>query len=151
MNFMKKHKLKIALLVILLLIFVVALVVFIKLLYPDSRKDVYGNRLEGIDKLIVSNQVITEIKDKIDSYDFVNDVDYLLAGRLINFIIEVKGEAKVEDVKKVVSHIVESFNSEIKGFYDIQTIIKVNEESEHYPMFAYKHKTRENFVWAKNK
>ena len=87
MEFIKRHMFKLILLVVFLVVFVVTLVAFLKLLYPDSRKDVYGNRLAGIENVLISNQVITEIKDKISASEFVLEVEHLLKGRLLDFII----------------------------------------------------------------
>ena len=92
MDFIKRHKFKLALLILFLIVFVVALYVLIGLLYPDNRKNVYGNRLLGIEKVKLSEQSITEIKDKMEANDFVNNTKYSLNGKLINFIIEVKAD-----------------------------------------------------------
>ena len=43
MDFIKRHKFKLILLVIFLVVFAVALYVLIGLLYPDNRKNEYGN------------------------------------------------------------------------------------------------------------
>lgn len=151
MDFIKRHKVKLVLLGVFLLVFIVALFVLINLFYPDSRKDVYGNRLSGIENKKVSNQAITEIKDKISSSDFVDGIEYSLKGRLINFQIEVKSSTKVSEAKKLVSNIIESFDNDTKKFYDIQVIIIENDEqSKNYPVFAYKHKTNDKFVWTNN-
>lgn len=151
MDFIKRHKFKLILLVLFLIVFVVALVALIKLLYPDSRKDVYGNRLAGIEDIPLSNQVITEVKDKISSSDFVLEVDNLLKGRLLNFTIYVNADTNKEEAKKLVTSITEILDSEAQSFYDIQVmILEDKEESTNYPVFAYKHKSSKEFVWTNN-
>lgn len=151
MNFIKRHKFKLILLVVFLIVFVVALVAFINLLYPDSRKDEYGNRLDGIENVPIKTTVMTEIKDKIGSYDFVLEADYLLTGRLVKFTISVKADTNKEEAKKVVTNITDVFSNEIKEFYDIQVMISEDkEESTQYPIFAYKHKTSKEFIWTNN-
>lgn len=151
MDFMKRHKFKLILLGVFILVFIIALVALIKLLYPDSRKDVYGNRLAGIEKVKISDQIVTEIKDKIGSSDFVNDVDYVLKGKLINFVIDVKDDIKKDDIKKLANNVTDLFESDIQNYYDIQIIvISDKEESKNYPVFAYKHKSKKEFVWTNN-
>ena len=78
MNFTTQHKIKLLLLGVFILVFIIALFVLINLLYPDSRKDVYGNRLDGINSNKVSNQTITQIKDKISTTGLVENIEYLL-------------------------------------------------------------------------
>ena len=151
MDFMKRHKIKLVLLGVFILVFIASLIALVSMLYPDSKKDVYGNRLEGIKDVKISNQVITEIKDKILSSDFVDDTDYVLKGKLITFKLEVKADTKVTSAKKLVSNITECLSEKIQAFYDIQVIIiEDKEESTNYPVFAYKHKTSKNFVWTNN-
>ena len=151
MDFIKRHKFKLALLILFLIVFIVALYVLIGLLYPDNRKNVYGNRLLGIEKVKLSEQSITEIKDKMEANDFVNNTKYSLNGKLINFIIEVKADTNKNSSKGLVNNILEVFSDEVKKFYDIQVIIiEDKEESKNYPIFAYKHKSEEKFVWTNN-
>ena len=151
MNFIKRHKLKLIILLVFIIVFVVALIALMNLLYPDSRRDVYGNRLEGIKNVPIKEKVVTEIKDKMSALDFVLEVDDLLTGKLIKFSICVKADTNKEEAKKVVTNITETFSQEIQEFYDIQVIINEDkEESTAYPIFAYKHKTSKDFVWTKN-
>lgn len=151
MDFIKRHKFKLILLVVFLIVIIVALIALMNLLYPDSRKDVYGNRLEGIKDVPIKTKILTEIKDKISASDFVLEVDDLLTGRLIKFTIYVKEDTNKETAKKVVSNITETLSDEIQKFYDIQVMINEDtEESTAYPIFAYKHKTSKDFIWTKN-
>lgn len=151
MNFIKRHKFKLLLLLIFIIVFVISLFALMNLLYPDSRKDVYGNRLDGIDDVPIKNKDVTEIKDKISASDFVLEVDDLITGRLIKFTVYVKADTNKDSAKKLLTTIQDVFSDEILSFYDIQVmIIEEKEESTNYPIFAYKHKTSKNFVWTKN-
>ena len=151
MEFIKRHKFKLILLLVFLIVLVVAFLMLMNLLYPDSRKDVYGNRLAGIEEVKVSNKVITEIKDKITSNEFVDSVDYSLKGKLINFNIQVKADTDKNLAKQTVNSILETFDADIQSFYDIQVlIIEDKEESTNYPVFAYKHKISKEFIWTNN-
>lgn len=158
MKFIKRHWLKLTLLLIFLITLIVGAYAVIKFLYPDSRKDVYGNRLIGIEEVEIKNKTIEEIKEKIRTSESVVYVDYILKGKLINFTIEVKENTDKNTSKSLVNHITEIFSQEIKEFYDIQVLIieekeETEEETEkksNYPIFAYKHKTSEKFVWTNN-
>lgn len=151
MDFMKKHKIKLILLGVLILVFIISLFALVSLLYPDLKKDIYGNRLSGIGDVKISNQVITKVKDDLDSSRIINNTDYVLKGKLINFIIEVKKDTKIESSKKLVEIVLDSIEDEIKSYYDIQVIItEETEKNESYPIMAYKHKTSKEFVWTNN-
>lgn len=151
MKFIKRHIIKLILLVVFLIVFIVALVALLKLLYPDSRKDEYGNRLTGIENVIIEEKVVTEIKDKISASDFVLDIEYSLKGRLVNFTIYVTADTDKNTAKNLVTNITDIFGSDIQEFYDVQVIIvEDKEESTEYPIFAYKHKSSKEFIWTNN-
>lgn len=151
MDFIKTHKFKLIILVVFIVVFVVALIALMNLLYPDSRKNVYGNRLDGIENVPIKTKILTEIKDKISSSEFVLEVDDLLTGRLIKFTIYVKADTNKDDAKRLVANIIETLSKEIQEFYDIQVLINEDkEESKAYPIFAYKHKKSKEFIWTKN-
>ena len=160
MEFLKRHWFKLTLIILFLAMLIIGVFAVLKFLYPDSRKDVYGNRLLGIEDVVIESEMVDEIKEKISSNEFVVDVEYILKGKLINFTIEVKENTDKNTAKSLVNNITETFSTEIKEFYDIQVlIIEFKEETENpeeteqksnYPIFAYKHKTSENFVWTNN-
>lgn len=152
MKFIKHHKIKLMLLIIFILVFIIALVVIVNLFYPDSKKSVYGNRLSGIEKAKISNQIITQINDELNSIEAVNSSSFSLNGRLINFVIEVKEGTKVSELDKFTKIINDKLEDEIKSFYDIQLIIdEKSKDSKNYPIFGYKHKSVADFIWTNNK
>lgn len=153
MKFIKRHWLKLALIVIFLIMIVVGIYAVLKFLYPDSRKDVYGNRLIGIEDVQIDDKTIKEIKEKISSSEVVLETDYVLKGKLINFTIYVNNGTDKNTSKLLVNYITETFSKEIQEFYDIQVLIiedTEDSESTNYPIFAYKHKTNDTFVWTNN-
>lgn len=150
MDFMKRHRLKLVLLGVFVLTFIIALFALISLLYPDAKKDVYGNRLEGINKVKISNQIITEIKDKLASSELVGEVEYVLKGRLINFDIKAKDSIDINTLKELVDKIPESFSKKQLNYYDIQVCIIMPGENDETSVFAYMHKSSDKFVWTNN-
>ena len=158
MEFIKRHWFKLTLIILFLAMLIIGVFAVLKFLYPDSRKDEYGNRLIGIEDVVIEDKTVDEIKDKISANEFVTKVSYILKGKLINFTIEVVQNTDKNTAKTLVNNITEVFNTEIKEFYDIQVLIiekqeKTEEETEknsNYPIFAYKHKTSEKFVWTNN-
>ena len=133
MKFIKKHKIEFIALLVMIIICVLGYFAVKPLLGNDSNK--YGNRLDGIEEVKISdeqiNKMISELEDKKD----INSVKYDLQGRLIYIILEVSNATAV-DVSKGYAN------------YDIQVIVKSDsEESEVYPIIGSKHKTSTSFVW----
>lgn len=146
MKFIKKHKIEFIALLVMIIICVLGYFAVKPLLGNDSNK--YGNRLDGIEEVKISdeqiNKMISELEDKKD----INSVKYDLQGRLIYIILEVSNATAVDVSKGYANKILEYFDDSQKSYYDIQVIVKSDsEESEVYPIIGSKHKTSISFVW----
>lgn len=150
MEFFKRNKITIIVGVIFFIVMIGSAVTVIHLLYPDSKKSAYGNRLDGIEDVPVENEQVEKIKNALDETGKVNEVSYHLEGRLINFIIDVKKETDKTSAKSLSDKVLAGFTDEQKNFYDIELFVVCNEdeESEIFPIIGYKHKTTVNFVWT---
>ena len=114
--------------------------------------DVYGDRLDGIENVKLSDTYIKDVIKNIKEKEFVTDATYSLNGRLLSFIVTVADETNVDEAKKIGQIIIQGFNEEELAYYDLQFYLKdsgVNEESR-YPFIATKHKTSSEFVWSNN-
>ena len=149
MEFFKRNKVTIIIGCIFLVIMIASSVALIKLVYPDSKKDLYGNRLDGIENVLISENTIKDIESSLKETELVNTVVYDLKGKLINFIIDVKKDTDKVSAQALTDKIISSFKEEEKNFYDFQVFLTcTEEESEIYPMIGYKHKTSVNFMWT---
>lgn len=146
MNFIKKNKILVTLLLIAVIMFSTILIIIFSNL--SSGNDEYGNRLDGIENYPIADDTVNNIKNEISSLDKVNSISYNLEGRLINFTIKVDDDLVVSEAKNYSEKIIEHFSDDIKSYYDIQILIdSTNDESENYPIIGYKHKTSDSLVW----
>lgn len=150
MEFFKRNKVTVIIGTIFLVIMIAAGIALVKLVYPDSKKDLYGNRLDGIEEVLIEDVKIEEIKQSLTDTGKVNTVTYDLKGRLVNFIVDVKKDIDKVTSRALTDKILTSFTEEQKNFYDFQVFLTSveDETSEIYPMIGYKHKTTVNFVWT---
>lgn len=150
MEFFKRNKVTVIIGTIFLVIMIAAGIALVKLVYPDSKKDLYGNRLDGIEEVLIEDVKIEEIKQSLTDTGKVNTVTYDLKGRLVNFIVDVKKDTDKVTSRALTDKILTSFTEEQKNFYDFQVFLTSieDETSEIYPMIGYKHKTTVNFVWT---
>lgn len=119
MDYIKKHKLTIF--VITIWIIVVAFLYFLyKLFIGSSGLPVYGNRLDGIEKVPISEEQITKIKENIEKESYVVKVTKpYLSGKVFKVIITVADNAKLADSKTLVKYVDEQLTKEQKEFYDV--------------------------------
>ena len=114
--------------------------------------DIYGDRLDGIEKVQLSDGYIKDVVKNIKEKEFVSNVSYNLQGRLLSFLITVNDETNIDEAKNLGKIIIQGFNEEELAYYDLQVFLLdsgSNEESR-YPFIATKHKTSEDFVWSNN-
>lgn len=146
MEFIKKNKILVSLLVIAIVFFAAIMIIIFSNLSIGNNE--YGNRLDNIEKYPISDEVINEIKTDISSYEKVTSVSYNLEGKLANFILTVDDSLEEETAKNYANKILENLSDDVKSYYDIQVLVDSdNEESEVYPIIGYKHKTTDMFVW----
>lgn len=146
MEFIKKNKILVSLLVIAIVFFAAIMIIIFSNLSIGNNE--YGNRLDNIEKYPISDEVINEIKTDISSYEKVTSVSYNLEGKLANFILTVDDSLEEETAKNYANKILDNLSDDVKNYYDIQVLVDSdNEESEVYPIIGYKHKTTDMFVW----
>ncbi len=123
MDYIKKHKLTIF--VIAVWIIVVAFLYFLyKLFIGSSGLPVYGNRLDGIEKVPITQEQISKIKENIEKESYVIKVTKpYLSGKILKVVITVADNAKLEDSKKLVKYIDEQLTKEQKDFYDVSVYL----------------------------
>lgn len=151
MKFIKNHLKEFILIVIAGGILIFCGVAF-AIMWFAGGNNVYGDRLDGIEKVKLSDTYIKDVEKKLKEKEFVTDVTYNLNGRLLSFIITVADDTNVDEAKKLGDIVIQGFNEEELAFYDLQLSLKDSGEKEEsrYPFIATKHKTSEIFVWSNN-
>lgn len=150
MKFIGRHKFAIFTVIMLLIIIILGLALF-RFLVPNYNLDEYGNRLDNIEKYKIEDSRVNEMKTAISENESVDSINYILEGRIVDIIINVKDETEKDASKAIAEQAVTYFSDEQKSYYDIQVLISSNNnESEKYPIMGYKHKTSDALVWSNN-
>ncbi len=142
---MKKHKKKIILGIVIL--FLLSLIYLILTMLPNSSKSLYGNRLDGIEDVKITDKDLSKIDKKLKEVEGVKEVDSDIKGRLINFNVKVDDGIDLSINDQLEPIITDSFDKEELKYYDLQLFIKNKEKT----IIGYKHKTSDKFVWSNNK
>ena len=148
MEFIKKNKSMIVAGLILLAIIVTIIIVKDTVMFDESQAE-YGNRLEGLDKVKVTDEQIKTIKDNLK--ENTKSVKVEISGRTINIIIEVNKDTSIGDAKSYAEKALETFTDEQKSYFDIEALLKNDEDKDHYPVIGYKHKTRGSYTWTRDR
>ena len=150
MDFIKKHKEALLVVLICLILMVLAGFAVYRMFYPSGDKSVYGDRLQG--SPVVSDEVISSIKEKIIESKLVNEVDYENKVKILKFYIDVKSKTKVTKAQDLSKIILENLSTEILTYYDIEIYLTQSEgEDKEFPMIGYHSKDASFVSWTTNK
>lgn len=150
MKFLKRYK--VLILVIIFFGLLMGAIVFVTTLLPSYTTSVYGNRLDGIDKVSIKSATKDDMITTIKKETWVTDASMDVNGKIINIVIKVKVDANRDTAKAFAATLLSKFSAEEKAFYDIQVFIGLDskETSEIYPVIGYKNAKNESFVWSNN-
>ncbi len=123
MDYIKKHKL--TSFIILVYIVVIAFGFFIyNLFIGSSGLPVYGDRLDGIEDVPISEEQTDKIVKDLESEKVVAKVkEPYLSGKIFKVIITVTDNTSVADGKALASKVTGVLTEEQKKFYDIEIFV----------------------------
>lgn len=148
MKFIKKHINIIVWITIALALLLVAIMIK-GFFFPSDNKVIYGTRLEGRDKVKITEKKKNEIKDAIK--DATKSSTVRVAGRIIYIVAEVNEDMSVDSSKELGNKALESLSEEEKNYYDVQVMLDKTSDQDHFPIIGYKHHTKTAITWTKNR
>ena len=150
MKYIKKNKLTVFIIVIFVLI--VILGAYLYSLFFGSGKESYGNRLDGIEEVEITEDQYDDMKTSLKENEGVTEVSTRLQGKIVNVTITVSDDVTKDNAKKIANGILEFLDEEQLKFYDIQVFVKKeNEELNDFPIIGYKQNNEEGFTWTKDR
>lgn len=123
MNYIKQHKL--TAFVILVYIIVVAFAYFIyKLFIGSSGLPVYGDRLDGIENVPITDEQIQQIVDVFEKDPYVLKITKpYLNGKILKVVVTTADNASLDGAKGMSSKILEALDADQKAFYDVEYFV----------------------------
>ena len=158
-----KRRLKIGYILALIIIIAFGAVV-LKLVLPASGTSKYGDRLEGIEDHKFSEKAQKKVIDFIKEKEQVSSCKIEIHGKIINVIFTVKKDVSKDDAKFIANESLGSFTEKVKGYYDVQFMVKKKDEEGikitdeegkeetkyEFPIMGYSNKKNPGIVWSNN-
>ena len=148
LKFVKTHSRIIVGLIIVIFLVIIGIMAK-NFFFPSDNEIYYGTRLEGIDKVKITDKKKEELKEHFK--DSSKKITVRLAGRIIYFDITVNDDISVDNARDMANKTLEKLSDEEKAYYDIQFIISNEKEKDHFPIIGYKHHTKQGISWTKNR
>ena len=118
-------------------ILLILLFILYKAIMPSLGTPVYGNRLDGIEEVEITNEKINSLDEKVST---------------VNTVVTVIEGTKAATAKKITDVVLKEFDEDQVAYYDFQVFIKSeNDKEDNYPIIAYKNKSNDKFSYSMSK
>ena len=135
------------LLTLVLLIFII--VIFIKLLMGNSSNN-YGNRLDGIEEVKISNDTYDRVESEIMDTGLAEDAIIRLQGKIVYTTIVLKSDTSIVKAKELATNTLDNYKEEELKFYDFSFFLKWEGEESDTVITGNKHHSLDTITWVKS-
>ncbi len=132
-----------------LILFIIMVVIFVRLLVGGSSNK-YGNRLDGIDKVKISNEVYESVKEEVKEVEGVNDVSVRLQGKIVYTTIELSDSISADKAKEIAKNTLDNYTEDELKYYDFSFFLKWKGEDSDKVITGNKHHNLEDITWIKS-
>ena len=131
---------------ILLVCFIAICLLFYKYFYAGISDTKYGDRLDGIEKYVLSTSLQDDIKSIYADTKSVGEVKVNVEGKIIYINIDFVESIKVADAQSLAIKALDKVGEENLTFYEVQFLLTCS-DSENFPIFGSKNANRLKVVW----
>ena len=150
-KFYKKHRVFTILMAVVIVCVILIATVLFRLFY-DSKKGKYGDRLEGIEKVQLTDKHLDDVESKILAEKNVLVAECRVQGKIVYIHINFSEAESLVEAKGTAQKALENFTDEEKGFYDFHFTLKKSstETQEGFVISGAKNKNGSGLVWNNN-
>ena len=129
-DWIKKNKGLSVILLLAVVFLIVIIVIFVELLVGGSHNK-YGNRLDGIDKVKITEEVETRLQ-----------------GRIVYTTIILKSDTSVDKAKEIASNTLDNYTNSELEYYDFSFFLKWKGEEKDTVITGNKHHSLDAITWT---
>ena len=149
MKYVKKNK-KTFIVIGIFLLFVILLIPIKIAFFPNNGKALYGDRLDGIEKVKITDSQLKKVKTTLKDQPIV-DATARVSGKTVEITITVDAEVSLDVAKEIGTKAIETFKKDQKEYYDFQIFVIKEKESTEFPIIGYKHHKLDKITWTKDR
>ena len=132
-----------------IVLFIILLIIFIQFFMGGSSSK-YGNRLEGISDVKISNDTYDGVKEELEDTELTYNVDIRLQGKIVYTTIVLKSDTTVDKAKEIASLTLDNYLEEELDYYDFSYFLKWENEDEVKVITGNKHHALDEIAWVKS-
>ncbi len=131
------------------ILFLILLIIFFQMLIGGS-SDKYGNRLDGINKVKISNETFEEVKKEVTDTELAEEVSTRLQGKIVYMTITLKGDTSKDKAKEIASATLDNYSEDELKFYDFSFFLRWKGEEGDTVVTGNKHHSLDSITWTNN-
>lgn len=148
-SWVKKNKGLSVILLLAAIFLIVIIVICVELLVGGSHNK-YGNRLDGIDKVKISEKTYNGVKEEVNETGLVEEVETRLQGRIVYTTIVLKSDTSVDKAKEIASNTLDNYTNSELEYYDFSFFLKWQGEEKDTVITGNKHHNLDTITWVNN-
>jgi hypothetical protein len=152
-KFFKEHRIFTMLMAIVVVCLVLIITVLVNVFYMGNGSNKYGNRLEGIENVQISDSRQSDFENNIANNEKVKKVDIRVQGKIVYITMQIEPGIKIEEAKSIALKTLDEFSDEEKSFYDFNFTLKQNstENSDGFLISGARNKNGTGLIWNNNR
>jgi len=117
--------------------------------FSQTRGDIYGNRLNGIEQVPLTNDRLKEMEKTLAKEEIVDSVSINLKGRIV-YINVFLNSGTGKDAQDIAKKAVEEFSDDEQAFYDMNFSFEKEgrDEESIFPIMGYKKSDNSVISWT---
>ena len=135
--------------IVLALILIVVLALILVSLLKSNSSNKYGNRLDGIEEVVIKKEVYDGVKEEVMTNEEVEEVTTRLQGKIVYTTITLKPETDVAKAKEIAAATLDNYTEEQLKYYDFSYFLKWNKEEGIVVITGNKHHSLNTITWIK--
>lgn len=147
----QENKVFIVLFAVVVVCFVIVMFVLLKNFFGTTANK-YGDRLDGIDNVRITEDKQKEIKSKLEEKEKVETTSIAISGKSIYISIKFKDTASLAEAQSIAVSSLDEFSNEEKAFYDFEfTLLQdKTEKNDGFKIMGAKNVNGTNLTWNNN-
>lgn len=156
-SFYRKNRVFVVLMAIVVVCSAIIVFLLAKYVINSNTGNKYGNRLDGIQDVVIGTTKKSEMKEALEKESAVKSATINVHGKIINFVIDFEDATTVDAVKSIAIKCLDFFEEEYRNFYDLQFLcqksgIKSDDEEskDKFPIIGYIKAGATTISWSNN-
>lgn len=149
-KFYQENRIFSILMLIVIVCFIIITISFFRYFFFGVSTSKYGDRLDSIKDIKISNTKINEIEKKLNDDDKIDNTSIDISGKIIYVYLNFIDGTTLDEAKGKAVLVLDELSDKIKLAYDIQFILKQNDKETGFVIMGAKNINNVNIVWNNN-